>query len=450
MTTKVLCRFLTPEGEPLINAEAVFQLSKSGFSEDQTGIVMPRPITVITDGNGEVDIDLWPSRQIYHVTVDDPQHDVALHYKFLVPEGTENGPPVRLQDIVVDGTLSNTDWDTAAILVIQDAKAAAITAQLAAQAAAQTAATSAAMIGGSINDALQAAQAAQVARDIAQSAAVDADGSRAAAEGVMTLAQSAQTLIINAQTDVLAAMEVVRALTPYYGPTPPANPVPNAQWIDSTDGARYSWILDEDSGQWVEMGSINFDVTLPEGEENPAPIVTRESLGISNVDNTSDINKPISIATQGALNLKANADQLTALANVVGGITKISLGLDAVNNTADVDKPVSTPQKLAMSQLTSHVVVNNTTVINDYVGGAIRMNSNTTAVIVIPENAVVSIPVDSVVIVEQYGVGVVSFSPSPGVTLRSRGGATTLSGQYASAVLHKIGINEWLLMGDLA
>ena len=78
MTTKVMCRFLSPIGEPLVNAEAVFQLSKSGYSEDETGIVMPRPITVLTNVYGEVEINLWPGKHIYHVTVDDPKHDVSL------------------------------------------------------------------------------------------------------------------------------------------------------------------------------------------------------------------------------------------------------------------------------------------------------------------------------------------------------------------------------------
>ena len=34
--------------------------------------------------------------------------------------------------------------------------------------------------------------------------------------------------------------------------------------------------------------------------------ITKANIGLSNVDNTSDVNKPISTATQNALNLKAN------------------------------------------------------------------------------------------------------------------------------------------------
>lgn len=38
----------------------------------------------------------------------------------------------------------------------------------------------------------------------------------------------------------------------------------------------------------------------------PTPIATQSSVGLGNVDNTSDLNKPVSNATQTALNLKQN------------------------------------------------------------------------------------------------------------------------------------------------
>lgn len=46
--------------------------------------------------------------------------------------------------------------------------------------------------------------------------------------------------------------------------------------------------------------------------ENPHH-VTKTQVGLDNVDNTSDINKPISIATQNALNLKADANKYLPL-----------------------------------------------------------------------------------------------------------------------------------------
>ncbi len=60
---------------------------------------------------------------------------------------------------------------------------------------------------------------------------------------------------------------------------------------------------------------------------------------MSNVDNTSDADKPISTATQAALDGKAaSAHTHTAAA----------VGLGNVNNTADADKPISTATQTAL------------------------------------------------------------------------------------------------------
>lgn len=44
-------------------------------------------------------------------------------------------------------------------------------------------------------------------------------------------------------------------------------------------------------------------------------VLTKSSIGLNNVDNTSDLNKPISTATQAALDLKADLTDLTGTAN---------------------------------------------------------------------------------------------------------------------------------------
>lgn len=44
--------------------------------------------------------------------------------------------------------------------------------------------------------------------------------------------------------------------------------------------------------------------------------INKTSLGLGNVDNTSDINKPISTAVQNALNLKADVSTITQLAQI--------------------------------------------------------------------------------------------------------------------------------------
>ena len=118
----------------------------------------------------------------------------------------------------------------------------------------------------------------------------------------------------------------------------------------------------------------------------------RANLGLGNVDNTADVDKPISTATQAALDLKANAvDVNSALAlkatvaaleahmaitadtsmlatkaaltdlndyapinsptftGTVSGITKSMVGLGAVDNTSDESKPISSATQAALS-----------------------------------------------------------------------------------------------------
>jgi hypothetical protein len=119
--------------------------------------------------------------------------------------------------------------------------------------------------------------------------------------------------------------------------------------------------------------------------------VTKTQLGLSNVDNTSDVNKPVSTATQTALNLKINSNligaangvagldaaQKIALANIpvlidhttlnnIGSnshtqidshisstsnphsVTKAQVGLSNVDNTSDASKPISTATQTAL------------------------------------------------------------------------------------------------------
>lgn len=76
--------------------------------------------------------------------------------------------------------------------------------------------------------------------------------------------------------------------------------------------------------------------------------VTKSMVGLANVDNTSDTSKPISTATQTALDAKAPIASPT-FTGTVGGVTKAMVGLSNVDNTADTAKPVSTAQQAALN-----------------------------------------------------------------------------------------------------
>lgn len=82
--------------------------------------------------------------------------------------------------------------------------------------------------------------------------------------------------------------------------------------------------------------------------------VTASSLGLGNVNNTSDANKPISTATQAALDLKepANSNIQSHISNTSNphSVTKTQVGLGSVDNTSDLGKPISTAQATVNSQ----------------------------------------------------------------------------------------------------
>jgi hypothetical protein len=76
--------------------------------------------------------------------------------------------------------------------------------------------------------------------------------------------------------------------------------------------------------------------------------VTKSMVGLGNVDNTTDAGKPVSTATQTALDLKAPLASPT-FTGTVAGITSTMVGLGNVDNTSDANKPVSTATQTALN-----------------------------------------------------------------------------------------------------
>lgn len=83
--------------------------------------------------------------------------------------------------------------------------------------------------------------------------------------------------------------------------------------------------------------------------------LNKAAVGLSNVDNTSDANKPVSTATQTALNGKENTITAGTTAQYYRGdktwqtLNKAAVGLANVDNTSDADKPVSTATQTALN-----------------------------------------------------------------------------------------------------
>lgn len=76
-------------------------------------------------------------------------------------------------------------------------------------------------------------------------------------------------------------------------------------------------------------------------------------------------------------------------------------------------------------------------------------NSATAGTFTVPTDASETITAGKSVPLHQFGAGQLTVAGAGGVTVSARGGALKLAGQYAVAELRKLGINTWLLYGDI-
>jgi hypothetical protein len=185
-----------------------------------------------------------------------------------------------------------------------------------------------------------------------------------------------------------------------------------------------------------------------------AVTLTKTDVGLANVDNTTDANKPVSSATLTALNLKAPLASPT-FTGTVSGITKAMVGLSNVDNTSDANKPISTDTQTALDAKANAALTLNaqtgttyTTVLAD-AGKMVTLTNASAITATIPPNSSVAYPVGARLLIAQLGAGQVTFAPGAGVSLNSRGAALKTAGQYSVAELVKTATNAWLVVGDL-
>ena len=102
--------------------------------------------------------------------------------------------------------------------------------------------------------------------------------------------------------------------------------------------------------------ALNEDINLSASDVGARPsdwTPSKSDVDLGNVDNTSDLNKPISTATQNALNGKANSSDLNAHTSNTSNphkVTKAQIGLGNVDNTSDKNKPISTLQRQGLNK----------------------------------------------------------------------------------------------------
>ena len=161
----------------------------------------------------------------------------------------------------------------------------------------------------------------------------------------------------------------------------------------------------------------------------------------------------------------AGTSPVTSVAGRTGAITlsKTDVGLANVNNTADADKPVSTAQQTALDQKASTAALaaaqlvaisaqtDSYTLVASDQNKAVEVSAATGVTVTIPPNSAVAFPVGAIVEVAQLGAGQVTIAAGAGVTLQAPvAGAVLSRTQYSTLSLRKRTTNTWIVSGDLA
>jgi len=172
-----------------------------------------------------------------------------------------------------------------------------------------------------------------------------------------------------------------------------------------------SFVYSNSLSRWVQLRAstnrvFSSDFELLGNTVNLNITNTKNSLNLDEVDNTSDLNKPISNATQLVLNNKANinhihtssdisdfntavksAETTTSLSKNSGTVSftdedgnitsfnKIDLNLGNVDNISDLNKPISTATQTALNSKASSVHIHTLSNVTDVTITVANLNS---------------------------------------------------------------------------
>jgi hypothetical protein len=158
----------------------------------------------------------------------------------------------------------------------------------------------------------------------------------------------------------------------------------------------------------------------------------------------------------------ALADFTTAGRALVGGADaaaqRTTLGLGNVDNTSDATKNAATANvtnktldntnRIAGGPTNAQTGTTYTFVLTD-AGKLVTFNNGSTQTITVPANASVAFGIGDQIDIIQLGAGKVTFTPAGGVTIRSQSSLLSIGARYIGVTLKKIDTNEWVLVGSL-
>jgi len=232
--------------------------------------------------------------------------------------------------------------------------------------------------------------------------------------------------------------------------------------------------------------------------------LTKSSVGLANVDNTSDANKPVSTAQATAIataKSEAIADatsqvnavissapaalntldelaaalgddasfaatvtsSLTAKAPIasptftgtVSGITKSMVGLGNVDNTSDSNKPISSLTQTALNAKSDNLISTDITTSTSYSISSsdlykrIEFNSTSPITVTIPADITLNLPVGSSIEFLQANTGKITVQgESVSVLIYGPDNQFKSRVQWSSIFIEKRAANSWLVTGD--
>jgi hypothetical protein len=96
----------------------------------------------------------------------------------------------------------------------------------------------------------------------------------------------------------------------------------------------------------LDSKAADADLDSHVGDTANPHAVTKTQVGLGNVDNTSDVNKPVSTAQQTALDGKANTSHTHGQADITGLVALLALGYFYADGTTSTNARPSVPGKV--------------------------------------------------------------------------------------------------------
>jgi len=181
--------------------------------------------------------------------------------------------------------------------------------------------------------------------------------------------------------------------------------------------------------------------------------VTKTTLGLGNVDNTSDADKPVSTATVTAIataKSEAIAEVTAVIDGAPGALNTLNELAAALGDDANFAGTVTT---LLAAKVDSYTPITQKTASYtlstlDHRDDLIEMGSESALTLTIPLNSSIAYPVGTSLDILQTGAGQVTIAGAAGVTVNATPGLK-LRTQWSSATLFKRAENTWVVYGDL-